>query len=151
MATELAPLSLDRVTALFDGEGWNYDLDAVTQTIRTGFSGLGMEVRFIEPSIGIVTTVAVDTITADRFEEVLAWVEAYNYSKAFPSLVALPDRERNITALGATYSLPGYWQYTDAQFASHMQTGIQAMVTVSRDFLRDFAPEVLEQLDKLGS
>lgn len=147
MSAEFSPLTLERVAKLFDTQAWRYDLDESTQTIRTGFSGIGMEVRFIAPTVNIVTTVAVDSVTAQRFEEVLAWVESYNYTKAFPTLTALRDPERDITALGATYSLPGYWEYTDAQFASHMQTGIQSMVAAGRAFLGDFAPEVIAQLD----
>lgn len=144
---QLSPVSMERVTAFFDDKGWNYELDANGVVLHTGFSGVGMDVKFLAPSISIVTTVAVDIVTANRFEEVLSWVEAYNYEKAYPSLAALEDTERDITALGASYTLPGQWEYTDHQFASHIFTGIQGLVQAARDFLAQFAPQVLEQLD----
>lgn len=146
----MQPLSLERVTALFDAENWQYELHEATQTIQTGFSGIGMEIKFIAPTLNLITTVAVDTVTADDFDKVLAWVESYNYQKAFPTVTALKDDSRNLTALGAAYALPGYWEYTDTQFSTHMHTGIQSMVQVSRDFLGDFAPQVLQQLDARG-
>lgn len=143
-----SPLSLDRVTEVFDREGWKYDVDAGdSNVIRTGFSGLGLEIRFLEPTLSVVTTVAVDSITAKRFDDVLSWVETYNYSRAFPTVTALKDDARDVTALGAVYSLPGYWEYTDSQFNAHLHTGIEGVVQASRDFLQTFAPETLAQLD----
>ncbi|GEM_PF-693121 len=144
----LRPLSIERVTEVFEREGWKFDLDAADgNVVRTGFGGFGLEIRFLEPTISVVTTVAVDSITAERFDDVLSWVETYNYSKAFPTVTALKDDARGVTALGAVYSLPGYWDYTDSQFTSHLHTGIEGVVQASRDFLQTFAPEVLTQLD----
>lgn len=146
-AAEPTPLSLERVQALFDQQGWNYDLQPERQSLRTGFSGIGMEIKYLAPTITVVTTVAVDVITAERFDEVLAWVERYNNEHTFPTAAALQDEERNLTALGATYSLPGQWDYTDEQFAAHISSAIEGIVNASRDFLGDFAPEVLTQID----
>ena len=71
-----------------------------------------------------------------------------NYTKAYPTVTALKDEERGITALGVDYSLPGHWEYTDNQFESHILTGIQGVVAASRDFLTEFAPEVTQRLDE---
>lgn len=145
---QLSPLSMQRVKAFFDDKGWAYEEDENGLVLHTGFSGVGMDVKFFAPSVSIVTTVAVDIVTANRFDEVLSWVEAHNYQKAYPSLAALKDVERDITALGASYTLPGQWEYTDHQFASHLFTGIQGLVQAARDFLGQFAPQVLEDLDR---
>lgn len=141
----LSPISLERVAAMFDREGWKYDrIDA--NTLRTGFSGIGMEIKYAEPAIMFVTTAAVDVVTADRLHEVLTWVEEHNAVNAYPTLSAGRDDERNLCSIGATYAMPSNWEYTDEQFAKHVATGIQGMVSAARDFLRDFAPEVLEKL-----
>lgn len=144
---QLRALSLQRVTELFDREGWNYDVDETRQALKTGFSSIGMEIKFLDPTLSVVTTVAVDTITADRFDDVLPWVEGYNQRNAFPSVTALQDETRDITAMGASYSLPGYWEYTDEEFAAQLLTGIQGVVQAARDFLTEFAPEVTQQID----
>ena len=83
-----------------------------------------------------------------RQEDIRNWSEQYNYTKAYPTVTALKDEERGVTALGVAYSLPGHWEYTDAQFESHILTGIQGVVTASRDFLAEFAPEVTQRLDE---
>ena len=144
---ELRPLSLERVAATFDELGWKYDLHPESQAIRTGFSGIGMEIKFLAPTVSIVSTVAVDVITADRFEEVRTWDEDYNLRNAFPSASAFEDTQRNLAALGATFALPGYWDYTDEQFQAHLTSGIQGVVNCARDFLGHFAPDVLQHLD----
>lgn len=144
---QLRALSLQRVTELFDREGWNYDVDETRQVIQTGFYKIGIEIKFLDPTLSVVTTVAVDSVTADRFDEVLPWVEDYNLRNAFPSVTALQDPKRDVTAMGASYSLPGYWEYTDEEFAAQLLTGIEGVVKAARDFLTEFAPEVTQQID----
>lgn len=144
---DLQPLSLERVAATFNELGWKYDLHPESQALRTGFSGIGMEIKFLAPTVSIVSTVAVDVITADRYEDVRTWVEDYNLRNAFPSASAFEDTQRNLAALGATFALPGYWDYTDEQFQAHLTSGIQGVVNCAREFLGHFAPDVLQQLD----
>ena len=96
----------------------------------------------------MISSVAVDSIGADRYEDIRNWAEQYNYTKAYPTVTALKDEERGVTALGVAYSLPGHWEYTDNQFESHILTGIQGVVAASRDFLTEFAPEVTQRLDE---
>lgn len=148
---ELKQLSLERVVAAFDEFGWKYDLHPESQALRTGFSGIGMEIKFLAPNVSIVSTVAVDVITADRYEEVRAWVEDYNLRNAFPSASAFRDTQRDLAALGATFAIPGYWDYTDEQFEAHLSSGIQGVVNCARDFLGHFAPDVLKHLDSANA
>lgn len=143
-----SPLSIERAREFFDAQGWKYQPGQSDQAIRTGFSGIGLEISHIAPHLNVVTTVAVDAVGADRFDEVLRWVEQYNNSNAFPTAAALEDPKRNLAAFGATYSLPGFWEYTDEQFAAHLTSGIEGVVGAARDFLRAFAPQVLEDLDR---
>ena len=147
MSTEqTAPTSIQRVKDVFAQEGWEYT-EVNEVVLRTGFAGIGLEINYIEPTVNVVSTVAVDELTTERYGEVRDWVEQYNFTKAFPSVTALKDEDRGIAAFGATYAIPGYWEYTDAQFDSHVRTGIQGVVAASRDFLATFAPQVLEYLD----
>ena len=143
----LKPLTIKRAKDVFAKQGWQYD-DAGEFSIRSGFAGIGLEISHIEPNVNVISTVAVDSIGQDRYEEVREWVEQYNYTKAYPTVTALKDEKRGITALGVAYSLPGHWEYTDSQFESHILTGIQGVVAASRDFLAEFAPEVTQRLDE---
>lgn len=147
-AETITPLSFERITALFDEMGWRYDVQDTGTVLRTGFSGIGMELKQLGSSIAIVTTVAVDTVTAARFDEVLSWVEQYNNDNAFPTATALLDPERDFTAFGAAYTLPGDWGYTDDQFIAHITSGIEGVVNAGRDFLTAFAPEIIERIDE---
>lgn len=145
----LKPLTIQRAKDVFAKQGWQYD-EAGEFSIRSGFAGIGLEISHIEPNLNVISTVAVDSIGQDRYEEVRKWVEQYNYTKAYPTVTALKDANRGITALGVAYSLPGHWGYTDAQFESHVLTGIQGVVAASRDFLAAFAPQVLQQIDAMA-
>jgi len=147
-ASDLRPLTLERVQDIFDAAGWNYEPAQSGHGLRTGFHGLGMEIRFVAPTLTVLTTVAVDTVTADQFNDVLDWVEDYNNAHAFPTASAIQDAERNLTALGATYSLPGNWDYTDEQLAQHVSSGIEGVGNAARDFLKNFAPEVLAKIEE---
>lgn len=147
MSNTLTPLSIQRVKDVFAKQGWEYD-DAGEYAIRSGFVGIGLEISHIAPNVNVVSTVAVDSIGADRYENVRAWVEQYNYTKAYPTVTALKDAGRGITALGAAYTLPGHWGYTDAQFESHILTGIQGVVAASRDFIAEFAPEITQRISE---
>lgn len=144
----LKPLSIERVREYFDAQGWKYEDGSSPQSIRTGFAGMGLEVAYFAPNLAVTTSVAVDAITADRYEEVLAWAESYNNANAFPSVSAVRDPQRNLAALGAVYSMPGFWEYTDTQFAAHLSSGIEGVLNASRDFLSHFAPEVLARIDE---
>ena len=148
MTSATSNLSIDRVTALFDKEGWKYEKAPQGPAIRTGFSGIGLEINTIEPNLNVLTTVAVDSVKAEQFDEVLEWVERYNIEKAYPTVTAVKDETRGITALAATYSLPGYWEGSDQQFADEIKSGIQGVVVTARDFLQTYAPDVLNQLGK---
>ncbi|QYH19831.1 YbjN domain-containing protein [Corynebacterium aquatimens] len=143
----LAPLTFDRIPALFDEMGWKYDITEEGSVLRTGFSGIGMELKQHGNTISIVTTVAVDTVTAGKFPEVLGWVERYNAANAFPTATAIIDPDRDLTAFGAVFSLPGDWGYSHDQFVAHITSGIEGVVNASRDFLTEFAPEVIQQID----
>lgn len=145
----LQPLSIQRVKDVFAQQGWQFD-EAGEFTIRSGFAGIGLEVAHIEPNVNVISTVAVDALGTDRYAEIREWVEQYNYTKAYPTVTALKDDNRGITALGVAYSLPGHWGYTDTQFESHLLTGIQGVVAASRDFLTAFAPQVIQQLDAMA-
>ena len=145
--SNLKPLNIQRVKDVFAKQGWEYD-DVSEYAIRTGFARIGLEISHIEPNVNVISTVAADSIGADRYEDVRAWAEQYNYTKAYPTVTALKDEERGVTALGVAYSLPGHWEYTDNQFESHILTGIQGVVAASRDFLTEFAPEVTQRLDE---
>ncbi|MCG7289523.1 MULTISPECIES: hypothetical protein [unclassified Corynebacterium] len=143
----LKPLSIQRVKDVFSKQGWQFD-EASEFAIRTGFARIGLEIAHIAPNINVISSVAVDSIGADRYEDIRNWAEQYNYTKAYPTVTALKDEERGVTALGVAYSLPGHWEYTDNQFESHILTGIQGVVAASRDFLTEFAPEVTQRLDE---
>lgn len=146
-ASELRPLTLERVRDIFDAAGWNYEPAQSGHGLRTGFYGLGMEIRFLAPTLTVLTTVAVDAVTAEQFDDVLGWVENYNDTHAFPTASAIQDTERDLTALAATYALPGNWEYTDEQLAQHVSSGIEGVGNAARDFLQHFAPEVLAKID----
>lgn len=143
----LKPLSLQRVKDVFAKQGWQYD-DAGEFAIRSGFMGIGLEISHIEPNVNIISSVAVDSIGVDRYNDIRTWTEQYNYTKAYPTVTALKDDDRGIAALGVAYSLPGHWEYTDDQFESHILTGIQGVVSASRDFLAEFAPEITQRIDE---
>lgn len=145
---ELKPLSIERVQALFDEHGWRYDVIEDGKSIATGFSGIGMHVRSFKAGLVIVSTLALDNLYLDRFDEVLQWVERYNLFNAFPSATALQDPVNGRAMFGANYSLPSHWEYTDEQFEAHMSSGIEGVVNASRDFLGEFAPEILERIDQ---
>lgn len=145
---ELKPLSIPRVQELFDKHGWRYDILEGGKTLATGFSGIGMQIRSFEPALAIVSTVALDSLDLNRFDDVLQWVERYNNFNAYPSATALKDPEHNRAMLGVNYSLPRSWDYSDEQFEAHISSGIEGVVNASRDFLGEFAPEVLKQIDQ---
>ena len=148
---ELKPISIPRVQELFDKHGWRYDILEGGKTLATGFSVIGMQIRSFEPALAILSTVAIDSVGLDRFDDLLLWVESYNNFNAYPSATALEDPEYNRAILGVNYSLPRSWDYSDEQFEAHISSGIEGVVNASRDFLGAFAPEVLEQIDqKLG-
>lgn len=142
----LSPLSLQRVRDLFQDQGWQYQETKKTNSILTAFAGIGFEITFNDPSLAFVTTVSIDVVGIDRFDEVLTWAEGYNNTHAFPSAVAVRDEQRALTALGLTYSMPGFWKYSDQQFADHVSSAIQGVTTAAKDFLAEFAPEALEKL-----
>lgn len=147
MATEtFTPLSLERTSHAFDEFGWQYDLNTQTQTMQTGFSGIGMQIKYLAPNVIVATTVAVDVVTADRFDDLLEWVRAYNRNNAYPSVSAFQDTENNLAALGVAYTIPGYWEYTEEQFRAHLTSGIDGVVNASHAFLEAFAPQVLDQI-----
>lgn len=148
MTSATSNLSIDRVIALFDKEGWKYEKAPLGPALRTGFSGIGLEINMIEPNLNVLTTVAVDSVKAAQFNEVLEWVERYNIEKAYPTVTAVRDEQRGITALAVTYSLPGYWERSDQQFSDEIKTGIQGVVVAAREFLEAFAPGVVDQLGK---
>ncbi|MCT1629312.1 hypothetical protein M3B04_10265 [Corynebacterium sanguinis] len=52
-------------------------------------SGIAFEIRFEQPHISLVSTVAVEAISSERFAEVLGWVQRYNYTSWLPCVVAL--------------------------------------------------------------
>lgn len=145
--SELTPLTIERVRVFFDAQGWQYHDGSAPESVRTGFNGMGLEITRVAPNCFVATSVAVEDVTADRYPEVLAWVERQNNTKAFPTATAILDDDRNLTALGVSYTIPGYWEYTDEQFAAHLTTGIESVLTSAREFLSEFAPAVLEKLD----
>lgn len=146
MTAQTSNVSIERVKALFDKEGWKYESAEQGPAIRSGFSGIGLEINVIEPNLNVVTTLATESVKAERFDEVLEWVENYNFDKAYPTVTAIKDENRGITALSAAYAVPGYWEYTDDQFAAQVRTGIQGVVVASRDFLAKFAPDVVQKI-----
>ncbi|QPK84095.1 hypothetical protein G7Y29_04825 [Corynebacterium qintianiae] len=137
---------LDRVREFFRANHYQFNETDSEYSLITAFSGITFEIRYTEPNIALVSTVAVDAITGDRFENVLEWVERYNNAHAFPSTVALKDDKRDLTAFGATYVLPGLWQYTDEQFADWMGSGIHGIVDAVTTYLEESSPEALAQL-----
>lgn len=145
--TELTPLTIERVRAFFNAQGWQYHDGSAQESVRTGFNGMGLEINRVAPNLFVTTSVAVEDVTADRYPEVLAWVERQNNTKAFPTATALKDEGRNLAALGVSYTIPGYWEHTDEQFAAHLTTGIESVLNTAREFLSEFAPAVLERLD----
>lgn len=148
MTAQTSNVSIERVKALFDKEGWKYESAQQGPAIRSGFSGIGLEINVIEPNLNVVTTLAADSVKAEQFDEVLEWVENYNFDKAYPTVTAIKDENRGITALSAAYAVPGYWEYTDDQFAAQVRTGIQGVVVASRDFLAKFAPDVVQKINE---
>ena len=148
MTAQTSNVSIERVKALFDKEGWKYESAQQGPAIRSGFSGIGLEINVIEPNLNVVTTLAADSVKAEQFDEVLEWVENYNFDKAYPTVTAIKDENRGITALSAAYAVPGYWEYTDDQFAAQVRTGIQGVVVASRDFLAQFAPDVVQKINE---
>lgn len=137
---------LDRVREFFRDSHYQFNETDSEYALATAFSGIAFDIRYTEPNIALVTTVAVDVVGADRFDDVLTWVEDYNNAHAFPTAVALKDDARDVSSFGATFVLPGAWEYTDAQFADWMNSGIQGVVDAAQKFLAAFAPEALEQL-----
>lgn len=146
-APALIPLSLDRTRGWFADNGWNYEIGERFDLLRTGFAGIALEIKAINNALAVVSTVAVDTVTADRFDEVLSWVETYNSEHAFPSVFANKDVKRNVAAVGVTYAMPGSWDYSDQQFEAHLTSGIEGVTGAVRAFLSAFAPEVVETID----
>ncbi|WP_342319640.1 hypothetical protein [Corynebacterium mayonis] len=148
--SETSPVTLDRARELFRANGWKFQESDSPHTFYTGFYGVTLEVHYAAPNVNMVTTVAVDVIGVDRFPDVLSWAEGFNASHTFPSVFALKDPARDKAALGVSYALPGYWEYSDKQFADHVSTGIQGIITAVTEFLAEFAPAVLQQLDLPG-
>ena len=140
------PLSFDRATKAFDELGWQYDANEKTQTLQTGFSGIGMQVKFLAPNVIVATTVAVDAVKADRFEELMAWARDYNLNNAYPSVSAFQDKENDLAALGVAYTMPGYWDYTEEQFRAHLTSAIDGVVNTCLAFLETFAPDVHQRV-----
>lgn len=138
--------NLDRVRGFFRDHHFQFNETGNEYTLLTAFSGISFEIRHLEPNIALVCTVAADDITADRFENVLEWVETYNNSHAFPTAAALKDEPRNLTALGATFVIPGQWEYTDEQFADWLSSGIHGVVDAATSFLAEFSPAALAQV-----
>ena len=143
---QLQPLSLDRLRKLFDQRGWEYREPTQYNSLITAFSGIGFEMKLVDTSLHFVSTVSIDAVDASRFDEVLTWCEDYNNAHAFPSLVVMKDEKRDVSALGVAYVMPGYWEYSDQQFADHVSSAIHGITTSVRDFLSTFAPSALERL-----
>lgn len=109
-----------------------------TYTLITACAGVRFKIRHVEPNIALVSTVAVEKLGADRFMQALEWVEHYNSTRAFPSAVALRDEEHDLAALGATFAIPGTWEYTDTQFTDWLSSGIHRIVDAATEFQAEF-------------
>ena len=132
---------LDRVREFFREHHFEFDETDNPYTLVTAFAGVRFEIRHVEPNIALVSTVAVEKLGADRFMQVLEWVENYNSTHAFPSTVALRDERRDLAALGATFVIPGTWEYTDTQFTDWLSSGIHGIVDAATEFFADFSSD----------
>lgn len=141
-----SPIDLDRVRGFFRDNHVHFAETGTGYSLVTRFSGVAIEIRHTPPNVALVSSAAVDDIGADRFDDVLAWVERYNDSHTFPTTTAIQDRDRRITALGVTFVLPGQWGYTDEQFADWVGSGINGVVDAVTSFVKEFSPEALAQL-----
>ncbi|PAT12109.1 YbjN domain-containing protein [Corynebacterium hadale] len=137
---------LDRVREYFQQQGWTYTDSENPDSFQTGFAGISMEISYTSNSIVLFTTVGVSEVTAARFDEVLTWCEEFNNVRSFPTAVALEDPERDLAALGVTYALPCHWKHTDEQFRDFVDRGVLGLVNTAKAFLKEFAPEALENL-----
>lgn len=102
-------------------------------------SGIAFGIRFEQPHISLVSTVAVEAISSERFAEVLGWVQRYNYTSSLPCVVALKDERRRLTVLEVKYDIPGAWQYTDRQFTEWLGNGISGVLDAVRAYVAAFS------------
>lgn len=145
-ATGFARTDLERVRAYFAKQEWKFSETENPETIQTVFSGITMDISYTANSIVLFTTIGVSEVKASRFGEVLDFCEQFNNARSFPTAIALEEPERDLAALGVSYALPCQWKHTDEQFRDFIDRGILGLVNTAKAFLKEFAPEVLDQL-----
>lgn len=138
------PLTLERVYSVFDNKDWTYQLAQDNLSLATGFHGLPLRIVTIGDGLHVIATCRSDELTAERFPEVLTWVEDFNNDHAFPTAIAFYDDD-NMVAVGANFAIPGSWEYTDNQLDEWLECGISGTVDLSKAFYTTFDPDGLQR------
>lgn len=141
------PISIERVCAAFDEQGWGYDFNAESAVLSSTFDDISFRIITNGPHLLATIICATDNLTADRLGEFLAWIKNYHDRATFPTVVALYDPEdSNLLRMGADFALPGAWDYTDAQLHEWLHVAIMSIVEVATAFFEEFDPQFLERV-----
>lgn len=142
------PISIERVCAVFDKQGWDYYCDAENLILWTSFNDISFSISSHSQQIEATIICDTDKLTADRFSELLAWIEKYhNGNNPFPTMVALHGQEnRKLLRMAAGVSLPNAWDYTDTQLQAWSRVTLVSIVKAGTAFYEEFDPQILEHI-----
>lgn len=136
----ISELTIDRVTKIFDENGWKYDLE--DSRVITGFAGMSCIIRLIgEKESTVLSTTVSSTghqyLPADKLFEVQNWVNRWNGESIFGTARAFVDDEGDVI-LQIDYAVPAGVGLSDAQLDMYVHVSIQCLTEGVNKYFEDF-------------